>query len=335
MTENPWRHIDPPGIAETVNARRVDSELPWNFFWARGADNRVLLTLSHDQASTPLNPPPRLRDIEVSLSPPDVGNSRILALKLLDMSQLELFHTLCRDIISASIGADSEAEAVSVALMRTWRWHYLLRGGGGLPLSTEAQMGLLAELIMLERYILPNLEAQAALESWRGPLDSPKDFQVGRLAVEVKAHRGGATSSITITSEDQLDESSVDALFLYVIELNRAPTDGDSGLTIQEVSDRIRGYLDLADPGTLQIFEALLLAAGLNPDEDYSNQCWIEGASHIYSVAGEFPRITSGEIRSGVSRVRYTVTLGDCVPYLAQEDELVDVIRTVGGYHGD
>ena len=33
-TENPWRDIQPPSLADAVNARRVDAKLPWNFFWA-------------------------------------------------------------------------------------------------------------------------------------------------------------------------------------------------------------------------------------------------------------------------------------------------------------
>ena len=326
MSDNPWRNITPPEIAATVNARRVDAGLPWNFFWARGADGRVLLTLSHDQGSAPPNPLPRLRDIEVSLSPPDAGGSRILALKLLETNQADLFHTLCRDIIEASTVAESESEAVSVVLMRTWRWHHLLRGGGGTLLSLQAQMGLIGELLMLERYILPNLDTTSALAAWRGPLDSPKDFEMGGVAIEVKTRRGGAASYITITSEDQLDESGVDFLFLYVVELNQAPVDGEDGATVQEVAGRIRGHLNEDHPDVSQEFEALLLAAGLDPDDDYSDYRWLEGTSKFFVVTDGFPRIKPGEMRSGVSRVRYTVSLGDCEPYTVGESRLGDTL---------
>ena len=134
MAENPWREIQPPSIADSVNARRVDAELPWNFFWARGADRSVLLTLRHAEESAPVTPLPKLRGIEVTLSPPDQANTRILALKLLDSNQQDIFHSLCRDIISvADAGLHLKSEAISAALMRTWRWRHLLRSGRELP----------------------------------------------------------------------------------------------------------------------------------------------------------------------------------------------------------
>ena len=95
MAEDPWAEIAPPSISDSVAARRVDANLPWDFFWARGADRRVFLTLSHATESAPSTPLPRLRDIEMTLSPPDQANTRILALKLLDPGQQDIFHTLC------------------------------------------------------------------------------------------------------------------------------------------------------------------------------------------------------------------------------------------------
>ena len=168
-TENPWREISAPSLATSVNARRVDANLPWNFFWARAADNAILLTMSLSGESVPSTPLPRLKDIEVSISPPDDRGSRILAFKLHDNSQQDLFHTLCQDIISASGTSATEGEACSIALMRTWRWHHLLRGGGS-GLSAEEQRGLLGELRVLEQLLLPELSASAAVEAWRGPL---------------------------------------------------------------------------------------------------------------------------------------------------------------------
>ena len=68
MREDPWAEIDPPSVADSVAARRVDATLPWDFFWARGVDRRVLLTLRHATGSAPTTQLPRLSDIEVTLS---------------------------------------------------------------------------------------------------------------------------------------------------------------------------------------------------------------------------------------------------------------------------
>ena len=334
-TENPWREIEPPNISHSVNARRVHAELPWHFFWARGADRNILLTLRHAAESAPGTPLPKLRDIEMTLSQPDHSNTRILAIKLLDPGQQDIFHALCQDIISAAAQADSEAQAVSVALMRTWRWHHLLRGGRGAALSPEEQKGLLGEMLVLERLLLPSMGASAAVTAWRGPLGSPKDFEIGRVAIEVKTRRGGATPSVAITSEDQLDESGVDSLFLYVIELDDAPADAVDGLTIRDVADRVRERLLSLDPGAADVFDTLLSAAGLRPEDDYSNSRWLEGLSRIYLVAGEFPRIARNEVRPGVSHIRYAISLIDCELFLASASTLTEALMEMGGSHGD
>ena len=334
MPENPWRDLEPPSIANSVTARRVDAELPWNFFWARAADRSVLLTLSHAAESAPVAPLPKLRDIEVTLSPPDPTNTQILALKLLDSSQRDIFQTLCRDIIAVATRAESEAEAVSVALMRTWRWHHLLRGGGSSLLSSEEQKGLLGELLVLERFLLPDMGASTAVAAWRGPLGAPKDFEIGRIAIEVKARRAGASPSVAITSEEQLEESSVDVLFLFVVELDEAPEDAVDGLTLRDVADRVREHLFSIDPGAAGVFEALMLAAGLRPEDDYSHFRWMEGLSRVYLVTGEFPRIARSEVRAGIYHVRYAVSLDDCEPFLTSVNALAKALMQMRGSHG-
>ncbi len=315
MGRDPWEEIEPPSIADAVAARRVNADLPWDFYWARGVDGRVLLTLRHAIDSAPPARLPRLSDIEVTLSPPEDSGTQLLAFKLLDSNQRDIFRILCQDIISAATQATSEASAVAAALSRTWRWHHLLRGGRGASLSPEEQKGLLGELFVLERLLLPCMDAQSAVTAWRGPLGAPKDFEIARVAIEAKTRRGGATPSVTITSDSQLDESGVDSLFLHVVELDVAPEKGDRGVSLNEVVERIGGRLRSVDPGSIEIFETLLSAAGYRIEDDYSDHHWLEGATHIYMVSGDFPRITSGEVRSGVSDVRYSVSLADCEPF--------------------
>lgn len=314
-TDNPWRDIDAPGAADVVNARRVDAELPWDFFWARDADRRVLLTMRHAESSSAGARLPNLQGVEVALSPSDDTQSRTLLFRLLESSQQEIFRTLCLDIVTASSNATTEQEAVGVALMRTWRWHHLLRRSGSARLSRQQQMGLLGELFVLEHVFLPSLGASDAVQAWRGPVGSPKDFEIGLVQVESKAHRAGATPKITITSENQLDASGLDALFLHVLELNQASDQDEDAMSLRDVADRIIGQLYLQSPPAAELFETRLLAAGLDPEDDYSDFQWSEGDASVYLVNDEFPRITWGELRTGVSDVRYSISLAECVRF--------------------
>ena len=154
----------------------------------------------------------------------------------------------------------------------------------------------------------------------------PKDFEIARVAIEAKTRRGGATASVSITSESQLDESGVDSLFLHVVELDEAPMEGNQGVTLHDVAERIRGHLHSVDPGSTGILETRLAAAGYRMEDDYSGHLWLEGATRIYRVSGEFPRITSGEIRSGISSVRYSVSLSDCEPFSTSVDALDEAL---------
>ena len=335
MIENPWAEIEPPSLANSVEARRVDADSPWDFFWARGADGRVLLTLHHAAKSAPTTRLPGLRDIEVTLWPPDESGTQILAFKLMNSNQQDIFQTLCRDIVSVAAQAASETEAVSVSLMRTWRWHHLLRGGGGPLLSPEEQKGLLGELFVLERLLLPRINAFSAVTAWHGPLGSPKDFEVARVAIESKARRGGTTPSISITSESQLDESGVDLLFLHVVELDEAPRDAALDVTVHDVAERIRTYLFSLDPSACGEYESRLSAAGYRTEDDYSDYHWLEGESRIYLVSDNFPRIASGDIRSGVSHVRYSVSLVACEPFATSANAIAEALAKKEGSDDD
>lgn len=321
MSDNPWSDLAPPSAADAFNARRVDAELQWDFFWARSVDRRCLLVLRHSGASAPAGKLPNLKGIEITQSATD-GDERSLAFKLLDSAQLDLFYRLCLDIIEASHGAASEKEAVAATLARTWRWHHLLRGGSDRRLSPNQQKGLIGELLVLESLLLPRLSAADAVSSWKGPLGAPKDFEIGRVAIEAKARRGAATPFIALSSEHQLDTSGVDTLFLHVAELDDAPSDARTSVSVSDVVRRVRGRILEADNAAVEPFDSLVLAAGYRDEDDYSDSLWVEGPSSLYEVVEGFPRITSDQVMSGVSYVRYSVSLVECEPFRSDQAAL-------------
>ena len=335
MPDNPWHDIEPPTAFGTANARRVDAGLPWDFFWARAVDGRVMLTLQHKASSSPASRLPRIRDIEVSLSAPDEHGTRTLGLKLRESSLQDLFYTLCLDIVSSASHAVSEADAVNTALRRTWRWHHLLRGGRAGLLSIEEQMGLIGELLVLERYLLPSLPVANAVDAWRGPLGSPKDFELGLLAIEAKARRGSAKPSVTITSEHQLDSAGMHSLYLHVVDLSVAPQTISESFSVSEVAKRVGNRILTDDASVASIFDGLLTAAGLLPEHDYSSSCFVEGRSRLFAVDADFPRIEASEILPGVERVTYSIMLGLCEAFEVSDSDLSDAIVRLGESDAD
>jgi hypothetical protein len=274
-----------------------------------------------------------LKGIECSLTTDEVDGARILSLKLLDSSLQDIFHRLCLDIVTSAADALTEAEVVARTISRTWRWHHLLRGGGDSRLSVEEQKGLIGELIVLDKFMLPSLVARDAISSWHGPLGAPKDFEIARIALEAKARRGSATPYIAISSEYQLDRNGTDVFFLHVSELNSALPESECAFTLTTLSERVQSIVREKDPAAADAFESLLAAAGFRWEDDYSDSFWVHGPGRSYQVTDNFPSITPERFRAGVSKVRYSVALTECEPFRVMDD--VILMQLSGGQNGD
>jgi hypothetical protein len=321
MNDDPWKGIALPASEAMVNAKRVDDKLPWDIFWARSMDQRYLLVLEHSPESSPGSRLPKLRGIDVSISDYQ-DNRRVLIFKLHDSGLKDIFLELCRDIIKATISAASEKDALSRSLARTWRWHHLLRGGTDGRLGAEEQKGLIGELLVLQNLLLPRLAPLDTLNTWRGPLDAPKDFEIGRHCIEAKARRSAAFPCINISSIAQLDTSTIDTLFLFVVDLDQAPQGADGSRTITDYATELRDALLARDGAAGEPFDTLLTAAGFRWADDYSDFSWVEGQRRIYRIAEGFPRLHPGNVAPGITEAKYSISLSDCEPFKIEAEAM-------------
>ena len=179
---------------------RVSKEGKFDFFWAVLEQNTVAMILRLPEGVDCTLAVPKFKSLEVNFRQLDKMS---LVLRLLDDTQRDLFHTLCKDVVLAAEQGQDLNDAVARAIRRTRRWSFLLRGGSQKGLSVEEQRGLVGELAFLGE-IKTKLGAAAAIEAWKGPEGSPKDFEFPGVCVEVKARRGAAKPLVRISSEDQL-----------------------------------------------------------------------------------------------------------------------------------
>jgi len=326
MSRDPWFELSIPPSAGTVSGRRVDTRNPWNFFWARDTTGKYLLVLVLSPHTAPDNVLPKLKGIDVSISNHENRGERALTFTLRDSSHRDIFNQLCIDIVTSAAGATNERAALDIVLKRTWRWHHLLRGGTDQRLSEEEQMGLIGELLVIEKYLLPHFSAFDSISAWRGPLDAPKDFAIGGVGIEAKARRGEASPFVVISSEYQLDEKGLNALFLCVFAMDRATLDSAGHFSVSALAERIRAYLDRTEPSSLSLFESRLTASGFRWDDDYSDVVWSEGPGSCFRVAGQFPRIVADGIAAGVQDLKYSISLPECEPYRVSDDTLLAVL---------
>ncbi len=177
MNNTPWKNLG------TGEARRVNTVSDFDFFWVVLENSMPGLILKLN--SEPKNKPtlPELKNLSVSFRVNSGQWSFVLALK--ESDHIELFEILCRDIVSYSEQSESINEALHKASLRARRWHYLLRVGHSDRLSLEEQQGLVCELAFL-RALVEHLGPELAIDSWKGPLGSSKDFEFTGCCIEVK-----------------------------------------------------------------------------------------------------------------------------------------------------
>ena len=311
-SDDPWIGISaPPVQTSQINARRVTQATPWGLYWAVDADRNVLLILQHGGTIRRSRRLPKLRGLRVEAQPADGGSDERIVIRLTDSEQREIFLRFCRDIVDATVLAQTEEQAVERFLARTWRWHRLLQGGRDKRLGDDEQRGLIGELVVLESHLLPVLGALDAVRCWTGPLDAPHDFEISRIHVEAKA-QGSATPRVTISSEHQLELGNANRLFLHVTAVTTAAEGGPEALTVTDIANRIRFVLAGRDMAAVELFEERLGAVGFDWTDDYSDKSWVVGQEALYEVCHGFPRITPAMVPGGVGKVRYTISLPDC-----------------------
>ena len=261
-----------------------------------------------------------------TLPPADSERSDI-AIKLADGRYSDLFSTLVEDFIRHLSSCTSEAHTGPALLARLRRWQELLKRLGPEGLSQDAQTGLFAEIWFLREYLLPALDASRTVSFWTGPEAANQDFQLGKLAFEVKSSVGQQHQKMAIASERQLDDTGLKALVIFFVSLDARP---GPEMTLKKLVQNVRDILS-AKPGAAELFDAKLLACG-----------YIEAQSHLYDrvsytirnsaffrVAGRFPRVIERDLLPGVGDVGYSIQVSACADFMIGESEIQTLIRGV------
>ena len=311
-TDTPWSGLE----AGKVDTRRVSASARWDWFWAVMPRADVALVLKLKDLPRPAPDLPKLRNLEIRFQ--TLPGGPILYVRLKDNTQIELFETLCRDVMAAGELAETEAEALERAIGRTFRWHYLLRVGRLEALSEEAQKGLIGEIEVL-KLLMATLGIKPALTAWTGPSGAPKDFELKADCIEVKARRGASQPFVKITSEHQLADVPERRLWLAVLAVDKVQP--PHGRTLTEYVLEVTEHLERSEPSAIMDWDLRLADAGFDILHDYSPWRWIVSAPDFHSVTEGFPRIAA-PVALGVSAVSYALALSACTPFAAPWEDV-------------
>ncbi len=216
-------------------------------------------------------------------------------------------------MIAAGELAGTEAEVLERAIGRTFRWHFLLRGGKLEVLSEEAQKGLIGEIEML-KLLISTLGAKPALTGWTGPSGAPKDFELKADCIEVKARRGASQPFVKITNEFQLADVPERRLWLAVLAVDKVQQ--PHGRTLAEYVSEVTDLLERTEPSAIMDWDLHLADAGFDSLHDYSAWRWIVSPPDFHAVTEGFPRIAA-PVPLGLSTVSYALALSACTPFLS------------------
>lgn len=255
-----------------------------------------------------------------------------LGVRLLDQACVDVFAVLAEDL-APRVAATSDAfTAAKVMLARLRRWQkFLAAGTTGLPL--ERQRGLYGELYTLRTHLLPAISASIAITNWRAPLASHQDFQFKSGAVEVKTTTAKQPQSVRITSERQLDDSGIPALFLHVVVLDEREVEGQGSSHGETLPDIVRSLrlLVQSDERVLETFDDRLLEAGyLDSDEPrYETRHFSLRSEHTFHVKSGFPRLVESDLPTGIGDVAYLLSITACAAFALPIAMVVKTLTTV------
>jgi Putative PD-(D/E)XK family member, (DUF4420) len=179
-------------------------------------------------------------------------------------------------------------------------------------LSVERQIGLLGELLLLERLITKN--GPAALAAWIGPEGEPHDFRIEKREFEAKTtvtvHR-----IHTINGSEQLAPSKDCSLYLVSILLG--PAGKSEGFSLPDKVRNLSALLANA-PREIERFSAALEKSSLRLEDyvHYGRRYALRRPFAIVPVDRKFPALTRpviqkalGEASTRVESLQYSVNV--------------------------
>ena len=71
------------------------------------------------------------------------------------------------------------------------------------------------------------------------------------------------------------------------------------------------------------------MSSGFRWEDDYKDSRWLEGSSSLFEVRDSFPRITSAACPPGVSNVKYSIALKDCLAYRVTAEAVINLLKGI------
>lgn len=247
---------------------------------------------------------------------------RFLELACRDRQLEDVFQKLVADVLRRLAGGVEASVAVEGAISD---FRNLLIGAGRARPSMEAALGLVGELLVLNRLLE---KSDSAWKLWTGPLGARHDFRAGDLAMEVKTCMRAQRRIVEISALDQLAEPEGGSLVLahHILEYDaagRLSVSDEAEKALARASDQAELAERLGEAGYVSDLK-----------EQWSAFRFSLLARDYYAVRDGFPRLTpssfaEGELPTGVSHFRYRVDLGAATQFRLRPADVDDFLGKI------
>lgn len=231
----------------------------------------------------------------------------LVRFSLTNSELLEYFCTFCEDLFQSSQEIVNDAVAYKTITNRYLSWKKMFRPHAGKMTEPEI-IGLIGELLFLDKEMIPLYGVVKSLESWTGPEKTHKDFSIDNRWYEVKTISSGK-SSVTIYSLEQLDSEIDGNLIVYELE-RMSPS--FNGLKLNDIVQKIISEIG---PVNRDIFISKLELYNYDFSPSYDNYVYAEAGFASYLINDNFPRLRRNELPIEITRVQYEISLSDIAPY--------------------
>jgi len=189
---------------------------------------------------------------------------------------------------------------------RLRRWRALLeRDQAGF--SRSELLGLIGELVTLERRLIPEFGVDTAVASWQGPFGTSHDFLLpGGARIEVKTI-GWQDDHVRISSLSQLDLEA-GPLTLAVVRVQIVAQGANDAISAPLLIERLRAALSTSIEAA-DSFEEALAAFGWHEHPRHHEVAVTIVRIDAHEVGDNFPRLTASMVPTGVSEVTYHALL--------------------------
>ncbi len=227
-----------------------------------------------------------------------------LTISLKDEKYLDIFSTMCEDLVSFSVATKIYDKALERLYIRYNEWVKLFGKKPIELLSYPEMKGLLGELLCIKSYLIHNYTSEDIINSWIGPDYADQDFIFSDMWYEVKTTVSGATS-VKISSVEQLDTGNDGKL--VIVYLDKSSIADSNRITLNALVDEIENIF--IDEDSKIKYRNLLLSNGYFKDEYYDQFSFKLSNINLYNVCATFPCIRKKQLPNTVSNVHYDLML--------------------------